>query len=188
MTVPFLGSLNLRLIGVALVGAGIVHIVTALVAEHLASDAVFQRLSRRLPVNAMQVIATPNPSTQLMPFGGAEGPMAICRFDLSTAPLSVEAILPAAGWSISVHGQDGAGQYVVAGQDQRRTDILLIILPPGEAFLAALSETMGPRGVTPIQLSAQEGIILIRAPLKAGAYRARIEADLAKARCTPLRV
>lgn len=188
MTVPFLGSLNLRLLGLALVGAGIVHILTALVAERLASEAIFQRLSRRLPVNAMQVLAQPSPATQLVPFGGAEGPMAVCRFDLSTAPLAVEAILPAAGWSVSVHGQDGAGQYVVAGQDQRRTDISLIILPPGDAYLAALPENAGPRGATPIQLSGQEGFIFIRAPLKAGAYRARIEADLAKARCTPLRV
>ena len=53
-----------------------------------------------------------------------------------------DATLPEAGWTLSVHNALGDSIYVVTGQDQKSTDIALLLLPPGDRFVGVLPEDL----------------------------------------------
>ena len=86
-----------------------------------------------------------------------------------------------------MHNGAGDSIYVVTGQDQRRTDIAVLLLPPGDQFVGVLPEARLAAGLAQISMPGAEGIVLIRAPDKGVAYQAELLAELAKATCTPKR-
>jgi len=75
----------------------------------------------------------------------------------------------------------------VTGQDQRRTEIAVLILPPGDRFVGVLPEARLAAGFAQVSMPSADGIVLIRAPDKGIAYRAQVDAELAKASCAPRR-
>jgi uncharacterized membrane protein len=108
---------------------------------------------------------------------------ALCRFDASDAAIVARAGLPEPGWTFSIHGLTGDTIYVITGQEQKRTDIALLLIPPGERFLGVLPEARLGSGLSQLQLPVKEGMIMLRAPNKGPAYNAEIDAELIKASC-----
>ena len=171
----------------ALIGAGIVHICMTFAWPYLTTANAVSRLAATLPPNVMRVLPPPSPKFQVIAFQGPDLRYAACRFDVSEAAYVVRATLPEAGWTFSVHNGAGDSVYVVTGQDQRRTEIAVILLPPGDRFVGILPEARLAAGLAQVSMPSAEGIVLIRAPSKGTAYQAEVSAELAKATCTPRR-
>ena len=107
--------------------------------------------------------------------------------NVAEAAYAIRATLPGAGWTLSLHSATGDSVYVVTGQDQKATDVSLLVLPPGERFVGVLPEARLAAGFIQVAMPSTEGIVLIRAPDRGSAYRREVEAELAKATCVPRR-
>ncbi len=176
-----------RTLALAVIAGAIVHICATLTWPYLTTGGAFERLSKLLPVDQMRVLPPTAAKTQVMAFQAPDLRYAVCRFNASEAAIVVRASLPESGWTFSVHGTQGQSIYVVSGQDQRATEIALLLLPPGERFVGPLPEARLTSGLAQVPLPTAEGLIVIRAPSKGAAYHAVLEAELAKASCTPRR-
>jgi len=171
----------------AVIGAGIVHICMTLAWPYWAASNAVRRISAALPADVMQVLPPTTPKSQLVAFQGPDIRYAACRFNVAEWGYAVRATLPEAGWTFSVHNEVGDSVYVVTGQDQRRTEIAVLILPPGDRFVGVLPEARLAAGFAQVSMPSADGIVLIRAPDKGIAYRAQVDAELAKASCAPRR-
>jgi uncharacterized membrane protein len=177
--------LRLRTLLLSVIGAGIVHICMTFAWPYLATGNPVRRVAAALPADLMKILPQPTPRAQLMAFQGPDSRYAACKFNVADAAFAVRAVLPEAGWTFSVHNAAGDSVYVVTGQDQRRTDVAVLLLPPGDRFVGLLAEARLTSGFAQVALPSAEGIVLIRAPDKGVAYRAEVDAELAKATCTP---
>lgn len=179
--------LRLHTILLAAIAGGIAHIGATFAWPHLVNADAMRRLSAVLPADKMQILPRASPKTQVIAFQAADLTYAICRFNAAEAAIAVRATLPEAGWTFSVHGPDGNSIYVVTGQDQRPTEIAVLLVPPGERFIGPLPEARLASGLAQVPLPAATGIVMIRAPDKGPAYQSIQDAELAKASCTPRR-
>ena len=171
----------------AVIGAGIVHICMTLAWPHWASNNPVRRIMATLPPDVMRVLPQPTPKTQIFAYQGPDIRYAACRFNVAEAAYAVRATLPDVGWSLSVHNVTGDSVYMVTGQEQKRTDVAVLVLPPGDRFVGVLPEARLAAGFAQVPVSSAEGIVLIRAPNKGVAFQAEVDAELAKATCTPRR-
>jgi uncharacterized membrane protein len=179
--------LRLQTLLLALIGAGIVHIGMTFAWPYLAAGNAVRQIATGLPPDVMRALPSVTPRAQVMAFQSPDSRYVACRFNVSESAYAVRASLPEAGWTFSVHDARGDSVYVVTGQEQRRTDIAVLLLPPGDWFVGVLPEARLSAGFAQVSMPGKEGIVLIRAPNKGLAYQPEIEAELAKATCTPRR-
>jgi uncharacterized membrane protein len=179
--------LRLQTLLLAVVGAGIVHIGMTFAWPYLATGNAVRRIAAVLPADGLKPLPPVSPKTQTVAFQSPDIRHAACKFNVSEAAYVVRATLPEAGWTFSVHSASGDSVYVVTGQDQRRTEIAVLVLPPGDRFVGVLPEARLAAGFAQVSMPSAEGIVLIRAPNKGAAYQAQVDAELAKATCTPRR-
>lgn len=180
-------KLRMRSLLLAIIAAGIVHIGMTFAWPVMFSTNVVAQLMTAVPPNMMRVLPPTTPKSQVIAFQGPDLRYAVCRFDVSEAAYVVRAVLPEAGWTFSVHNRAGDSVYVVTGQDQRRTDIAVLLLPPGDRFVGILPEARLAAGLAQVAMPTSDGVVLIRAPNKGTAYQAEVTAELSKASCTPKR-
>ena len=81
---------------------------------------------------------------------------------------------------------DGENIYSASAQASGRTDISVLLVPPGDRFLGLTPEARGvPLDVqAPLTLPSDKGIFVLQAPDKGLAYRNETEAGMRTATCT----
>ena len=184
MTLSGLPRLRFRTLVAGLLAAGIVHSLLTFAWPGLKARSALAGLrALNLPVNQMRLLPPTSAKTQVLPFQAPDMRYAICRFNASDAAIIARASLPEPGWTFSIHSLTGDTVYVITGQEQRRTDIALLLLPPGDRFLGVLPEARLGSGLSQLQLSIKEGMIMLRAPSKGPAYNAEVDAELIKSSC-----
>lgn len=179
--------LNGRLALAALVSIGILHIVSILVAPSLAVAPAFVRLEPLLPLNKMVVLPPIAPGTQPLPFLSPNVRYAMCRFVTSKGAVEVKAKLPGAGWTLSVHLPGGENVYTATAEPGRLSEVKILMVPADDRFLGLTPEARGiaREGPALLEIRAQSGIAVVRAPDAGIAFQRQIEADLAQADCRP---
>jgi uncharacterized membrane protein len=188
VTLPIRGPKWLSVVGWrtfagALLTAGIVHILATLAVPAFTSGNAIEKLRQALPVNRMVVLAPPSPGREPLPFLVPDALYAVCRYDLSGQPLQVTAALLHVGWSLSLHTAQGDNFYAMPAQPTRRDAVALTVIAGGDK--SEFSPT--PRRIgasdTTITAPANEGLVIVRAPLKGLAWRREAEAALGRASC-----
>jgi len=177
---------NMRLVLAALVTVGILHICATLAAPGLTGTSAYRQLAHELPLHKMTLLPPVAPGTQPLRFLAPDARYAMCRFDTSNGAVTITANLPDAGWTLSLHSPEGNNFYASAGTADRKNTITLVLVPSGDRFLGLTPEAVGrPRtGELPLTLQAHKGIAVVRGPDKGLAYRAQVERDLRRARCS----
>ncbi|MFZ4808926.1 MAG: DUF1254 domain-containing protein [Hyphomicrobiaceae bacterium] len=170
------------LVAAVIVGA-MVHIVVTLTAAHRSARAAFDAVARQLPVNQMKLLPATSAANQLLPFQSPDMRYVVCRFDAGDGSITVKASLPGLGWSLSLHNADGGNFFVVTGQEGRRTELALLLVPQGDEFVPLPREAVGAQSLAQVPITQREGLAIVRGPLTSPAYRAEVEAELAKAAC-----
>ena len=115
--------------------AGIVHITATLAVPLLGPGNAFRKLRETLPANQMVFLPPPTPNTQLLPFVAADALYAACRFDLTSTPVAVSALLSDPGWTLSLHTPQGDNFYVMPAQQLRRSEVMFVITPASERLV-----------------------------------------------------
>lgn len=182
MRVKVPGWLHGRTLVAAIIIGAILHIASTLISAHFAGRQAFTALADTLPLNQMKVLPGAT-AEQVMPFQSPDMRYAACRYDASEGPVAVKAALPGLGWAISLHSADGDNFFLLTGQEGRRTELSLLLVPQGDEFVPLPRDVSAVQNLAQVNLPTRQGLIMIRAPLPAAAYRAEVEADLARATC-----
>jgi uncharacterized membrane protein len=167
---------------------GILHLSTTLAVPLLGPGLAYQKLRELLPANTMMVVAPARPGKQLLPFLLPDAYYAICRYALAGDALSITAPLLDLGWTLSLHTPHGDNFYVIPGQQLRTADLSLVIVPGAEKsgdLMPAATRRASTPSEDQIASPSEEGLIIIRAPLKGLAWKGEAEAALGRAKCTP---
>lgn len=186
-----LKGLTWHYVAAAVITVGILHICSVFAAPEMATATAYHRLEATLPVNKMVVLPPVTPSTQPLPFLTADGRYAMCRFQTSKGPVAITAVLPERGWTLALHSPDGENFYTATAQPGSRTEISLLLVPTEERFLDlglelgnAPATHQEPQEGEALKLPAREGVVVLRAPDRGMAYRARMEGLLKRAECS----
>lgn len=174
-----------RVIALALFAVLILHILATLAAPRLAPSTAYSRLADLLPVNSMQILPPIAPGAQPLPFMGPDSRYAMCRFDSTKGPVQISAILPGAGWSLSLFTDKGDSLYTSVAQPGRRTEISLVLVTSDEKFAGLTPEAAGlsVKEDRSLSLPAKRGIAILRAPDQGLAYKAMNEVELKRSLC-----
>jgi uncharacterized membrane protein len=164
---------------------GIVHICATFATSLSATGQAYRVLAERLPVNSMVILPLQTSGHQILPFLPPDMLYALCRYDLSGGPVAVTATVPDAGWALSLHTPDGSNFYVMPGQRQRRTEVSVLVVPSGLDALPIPRHEAGAE--SQIAAPANEGLVVLRGPLRGLAWASETEAILQRATCRPVR-
>jgi uncharacterized membrane protein len=170
----------------AVVLAGIIHIVAVLTLPMLAPKNAWARLVPLGPPNTMIQLPPPGPGQQVMPMIAPDERYAFCRFDLADGPVRLRAAVPDDLWLVAFYTPQGDNFYAVSGADMKRAQVDLIIATADQPVVEAGADAPEESDeVVVVKSPVTEGIAMIRAPL-AGASRAgRAEEALKATFCGP---
>ncbi len=169
----------------AVVTGGLIHIGTTFAIPLLGTGSAFNLL-RTLPVNSMIVMPQQTPGAQILPFLQPDMLYAFCRYDLTAAPLIIQARLPETGWSLALYSPQGDNYYAVPGQPQGTVDVSFVLAPATERVLNLLPNARRPDlKLNHVTAPHREGLLVIRAPIKGVSFIETLKDELRTASCTP---
>jgi uncharacterized membrane protein len=190
MTRKWLKRLRWEVALAALVCGGIVHIAATFLVPHLAKGSAVLQLASDLPINTMRVLPATGAGRQPLPFLTPDMRYAVCKYDISSGPVAVTAVLPDPGWSLGLYTPGGDNFYAVPAQSARRTDVSITLVQPTETGSSFLNFNLGrPARVNASEIAVpqQQGLVVVRAPQRGGAYAPEVEAQLTRATCSAQR-
>jgi uncharacterized membrane protein len=180
------GWISWRMALAAILLGGIVHIGATFAASVMTGGHAYGLLVDQLPANRMMVLPQQAPSRQIVPELPPDMLYAMCRYDLQDGAVAVRATVAGLGWALSVHTPQGSNFYVLTGHPGRSTDVSFLLVPSAPDAVHALPRRESAAD-TQIASPTQEGVIVLRAPLRGLAWTAEIEAILQRASCTPVK-
>lgn len=177
------GGITITLLAGLVLGA-ITHLSVVLAIPTLAGNSAFDRYAASLAPGETRLITDDSKDTPLPPFTDPAVAMAVCAFDLSEAPVRVEAPMPEGFASLSVHDRDGTALYSVTDRTAVAGVIGLLIMTRqqhDEALAADQGEgqTQELRFVSP----RQRGLVLVRALAPYPSARPAIRESVAAMEC-----
>jgi len=173
-------------IALAVVLAGLIHIVAVLLLPSLAPRNAYARLAALGPANTMIEIPATTPGRQAMPMMAPDVRYAFCRFDLTAGPVRLKAAIPDELWLIALYTPEGDNFYSVAGADMKRAQVDLIISTEDQTVEeAGVDSPESSDEVIVVNSPVSEGVALIRAPLAGPSRASFAERALAATSCGP---
>ena len=121
-----------------------------------------------------------------LPFLTTDARYSLCRFSTAKGPMTVTAVLPDLGWTLGIYHPDGTTAYFAAAASGHPTNVVLKIVPGDDRFLGLSAQAIGkatPQNVAQLNITARDGLIVVRAPDKGAPYRPGDEVVLSKASC-----
>lgn len=183
--VNWLWPLGLLLpVAMALVLAGIAHIVSILAMPALAENNAFARLAEMVDSNDMKLLPDPTPNAAVLPMQDPAFISAVCLYDLSEKPLKVRVPATADYTSVSFYTDEALAFYALSDQAAGKVIELDLMNAAQKAALPEDEEiTAADRLV--IESPSQEGIVLVRAHVPNRSLRELVRRQLEAASCTP---
>jgi uncharacterized membrane protein len=172
----------------ALLAGGVIHIITTFAITALGTGSAFRQLRPALPANEIVVFPPLAAGAQILPYLAPDMLYAICRFDLSRGAVEMSAVLPEAGWSFALYTRQGDNFYATPGQMQKQVSVAFVLAPASDR-LVNLTPGVRKNDVDVGQVTSpdQEGLMVVRAPLKGVAFELIAQTELKRAKCTPVR-
>ncbi|MBB3949318.1 DUF1254 domain-containing protein [Aureimonas jatrophae] len=185
-----MGKLLLAVL-IGLVGAAIVHIAVIFAIPGLAQNDSWNRLSRLGPLFATVQIATV-PAQGADPAPGADfvfvDPAFIdvaCRFDLSAAPVRVQASERTGFWSASIYARNGDNLYSISERVALEGRLDLLVGTREQLDLARVEGTEDDDTAIPVEFPAAEGYVTVRALVRAESERPFVDRFARSVACRP---
>jgi uncharacterized membrane protein len=172
----------------SLCAAGVIHIGAIFAIPHLAKQDAWARLSQISDQNQMYVLgsAEADQDQPPLPLMSPDLGYAFCRFTLKQNNLAVLAEFSEPAWTVSVYTKLGENFYVISGADAKRKELRLLITPRQRLAEEASTEQNDEGDEQIIVISpGEEGVVMVRAPIRGPSYRQRTLEALQKVTCEP---
>jgi len=171
-------------VAVALVLAGIAHIVSILAMPSLAERNAYMRLAELTDSNVMLMLPDATAQAAALPMLDPAFISAVCLYDLSEKPLKVRVPATADYTSVSFYTDEVLAFYALSDQAAGKVIELDLMNAAQKAALPEDEEiTAADRLV--IESPSQEGIVLVRAYVRERGMRDLVRRQLEAATCTP---
>lgn len=142
---------------------GIVHLTSVLVLPATATQDAYSRLAPVTPVNTLAMLPAPSPEEPVLPFLDPAFAMAICRYDLSQAPLKLAAPVTPSYTSISFYSRKGIAYYAINDRAAGRRAIELQVMTPEQRAEIPDEEDVTSADRLIVESPTTTGIILLKA-------------------------
>lgn len=174
----------LLLFGGALLG-GVVHLATIIILPRTATQDAYARLSRIAPVNTVTALPAPTPENAVMPFMDPAFASAVCRYDLSQAPIKLTVPVSLAYTSVSFYTRYDIAYYAINDRAAGRRVIELDLMTPEQHSQIPEDEEITAADRLIVESPTVTGLIAIRALAPEPGLMPMAQNSIANARCTP---
>ena len=164
---------------------GMVHLVTVLALPATATRDAYSRLLQITPVNQVVPLPEPVPATALLPFTDPAFAAAVCRYDLSAAPLKLTAPVSQAYTAVSFYTRKGIAYYAINDRAAGRRVIELDLMTPTQHADMPEEEDVTAADRLIVESPTATGLIVLKALAAEPGQMAAARRALAAARCRP---
>jgi uncharacterized membrane protein len=174
----------LWLLGGVLLG-GVVHLATVLLLPRMATQDAYSRLAPLTPVNTVVPIPAPSPEKATMPFMDPAFAMAVCRYDLTNAPMKFSVPISQAYTSVSFYTRSDIAYYAINDRAAGRRVIELDLMTPDQHNDLPDNEEITAADRLIVESPTNTGLIVIKALAAEPGLLASAQNLLASAKCQP---
>ena len=174
----------LWLLGGILLG-GVVHLATVLLLPRMANQDAYSRLAPVTPVNKVVPIPAPSPDKAAMPFMDPAFAMAVCRYDLTKAPLKFSVPISQAYTSVSFYTRSDIAYYAINDRAAGRRVIELDLMTAEQHGEVPDNEEITAADRLIVESPTNTGLIVIKALAAEPGLLAAAQSSLTAARCQP---
>jgi len=176
--------LLLWLLGGMLLG-GVVHLGTILILPSMATNDAYSRLAPLAPVNKVVPLPPPAPDRAAMPFMDPAFAIAVCRYDLSAAPLKFSVPISQAYTSVSFYTRSDIAYYAINDRAAGRRVIELDLMTAEQHSDVPDNEEVTAADRLIVESPGRTGLIVIKALAPEPGLLAAAQSTLAAAKCQP---
>jgi uncharacterized membrane protein len=174
----------LWLLGGVLLG-GVVHLATVLLLPRMATQDAYSRLAPLTPVNRVVPVPAPSPDKATMPFMDPAFAMAVCRYDLSNAPLKFSVPISQAYTSVSFYTRSDIAYYAINDRAAGRRVIELDLMTADQHNDLPDNEEITAADRLIVESPTNTGLIVIKALAPEPGLLASAQSLLTAAKCVP---
>ena len=167
----------------ALVLGGIVHLSTVLAMPQAAKQDAYARLAPIVPVNTMTTLAPPSAQAAVMPFMDPAFAVAVCRYDISSGPLKLNAPVSQAYTSVTFYTRNSVAYYAINDRAAGRRAIELDLMTAEQHAQLPAEEDVTAADRLIIESPTATGLIVLRALAAEPGLMAMARRALAAAQC-----
>ena len=154
--------LPLWILGALLLG-GIVHLSTVLAMPRVANQDAYSRLVAIAPVNTVVPLPAQDAQNATMPFMDPAFAVAVCRYDLSSGALKLNAPLSQAYTSVTFYTRNSVAYYAINDRAAGRRAIELDLMTPEQHAELPEEEDITAADRLIIKSPTRTGLIVLRA-------------------------
>jgi uncharacterized membrane protein len=174
----------LLLFGGALLG-GVVHLATIILLPLTATQDAYARLEKNVPLNTVTALPAPTPENAVMPFMDPAFATAVCRYDLSKAPIKLSVPVSLAYTSVSFYTRRDIAYYAINDRAAGRRVIELDLMTPEQHSQMPEDEEITAADRLIVESPTVTGLIAIRALAPEPGLMPMAQASIARATCAP---
>lgn len=174
-------------IAIGLVGAAIIHIIIILALPQWTGKDAWTRIEAMGAQNRFFSLANEPSPTGLF----NEDPSirtAVCRFDISSAPIRVIASGDVAMWTVSVYDASSNETYSMNDRSSIGTDVNIAFVTPAQMLQLRRAMPEALERAVLVELSRPEGYVALRAIAPLPSQEPAARAFLRGAVCAPFRI
>src|ERR1700728_4556570 len=162
---------------------GIVHLSTVLALPKAATQDAYSRLAPLAPVNKMTPLAPPAAQTAVMPFMDPAFAVAVCRYDISSGPLKLNAPVSQAYTSVTFYTRESVAYYAINDRAAGRRAIELDLMTADQHAEMPEEEDVTAADRLIIESPTKTGLIVLRTLAPEPGLMAMAKRALANAQC-----
>jgi uncharacterized membrane protein len=164
---------------------GVVHLTTVLLLPRTATQDAYSRLEPMTPVNAVTPLPMPTPDNSVLPFMDPAFAVAVCRYDLSSAPIKLTTPVGQAYTSVSFYTRFGVAYYAINDRAAGRRVIELDLMTPQQRAQLPEDEEVTAADRLIVESPTTVGLIVLRALSPEPSSMPVARGVLAAAQCRP---
>lgn len=164
---------------------GIVHFVTILVLPSTATQNAYARISAISPINSVVALPEPTAEKSILPFMDPAFASAVCRYDLTEAPLKLITPVSPAYTSVTFYTNKDVAFYAINDRAAGRRTIELDLMTASQKAELPDDEEIAAADRLIVESPSRTGLIVIRAFAPEPGMMPAAVAALSGARCQP---
>ena len=167
-----------------LILGGIVHLVSVLALPRIASHDAYSRLTPMTELNAVTALPLAAPASSPMPFMDPAFAMAICRYDLSNAPLKLTVPVSQSYTSVSFYTRNEIAYYAINDRSAGKKVIELDLMTEAQHNDLPEDEDVTAADRLIIDSPTTTGLIVMKALAAEPGLMPQAQASLAASSCS----
>jgi uncharacterized membrane protein len=164
---------------------GIVHFASILLLPRTATQDAYSRLEATTQVNTVTPLPAASPDNDIIPFMDPAFAVAVCRYDLSEAPLKLTTPVGQAYTSLSFYTRFGVAYYAINDRAAGRRTIELDLMTSAQRAQLPEDEEVTAADRLIVESPTPTGLVVLRALGPEPSAMAVARGILAAAQCRP---